>query len=653
MSEDLLSDPLLRSLAGPDGKLRLRNIVLRKRIGAGGMGAVYLGHHEKLDIDVVVKVLARGEAGGSGAVRRFFAEARAAAKIDHPNLVRVFDVDEMEGVHYIVMEHVRGADAGKLIAEKGPFDETRALEIARGAARALRAAHKKGIVHRDVKPANILIREEDGAVKLADLGLAKAPRGADSERLTATGEVFGTPAYMSPEQISSASSVDARADTYSLGATLYALLAGKRPFGGENVYAVIRDVCNGDFPDIAKVAAGVSHGTCELVRRMMKLKPAERPASMEKVLEEIDGLLHEGSEARTVRAAAAGETADIRRLEEEAMRAEAMGDFPSALKKYARILSLARVTRVERRASEIEGMLPLWRARQAAAASILRGRWDVEEEFVGLTRGFAAFKRKLHAVELPSLDRGWDRQTRNDIARVACDGRALVVGYVNGRVERVGQDGEPLWNVRPSRSSVCGLSVCEAGGLAAAGYANGKLSLLRLSDGKAVASVRGHSGAVEELAFLESAGTRMVVSLGADGVMKRWHPSGRLLGEFAQLEGPASFSPTTFLAFRGEELIACPPPWKEIRTLLRPPQDVAAVALDGSGRLLVLALRDGAVVLFSTAAKEELWRTRGLGYEPRGVFFAGERVLAAWSAHEARAWELSSSLAETLGALQR
>ena len=650
----MLSDPLLRPLAGPDGRPRLRNIVLRRRIGAGGMGAVYCGYHEKLDIDVAVKVLARaeaGEAGGSVAVRRFLAEARAAAKIDHPNLVRVLDVDEREGVHYIVMEHVRGADAGKLIAEKGPFDEDRALEIARAAAGALRAAHEKGIVHRDVKPANILIREEDGAVKLADLGLAKAPHGPDSERLTATGEIFGTPAYMSPEQVSSPASVDARADVYSLGATLYALLAGKRPFGGENVYAVIRDVCDGDFPDIAELASGVSRGTCELVRRMMKLKPAERPASMAEVVEEIDNLLRGEYDARTVRAAAPMETADLRRLEEEAMRAEAMGDLPSALRKYRRILSLARVTRVERRAREIEGTLPLWRAKQAAAASIPRGRWDAEEEFVSFARGFAAFKRRLCAVEFPSLDRGWEKQTRNELARVACDGRALVVGYVNGRIERVSRDGQPLWNVRPSRNPACSLSVCEAGGLAAAGYANGKLTFLRLSDGKAVASEKGHSGAVEELSFLEWGGVRVLVSLGADGVMKRWHPSGRVLGEHAQFGRPASFSPTTFLAFRGEEIIACPPPWKGTQPLLRPPQDVAAMALDGSGRILVLALRDGAVVLFSTAAKEELWRTRGLRYEPRGVFFAGERVITAWSAHEAMVWELASSLAESLDPL--
>lgn len=375
---------------------------------------------------------------------------------------------------------------------------------------------------------------------------------------------------------------------------------------------------------------------------------------MEEVVRTLDGLLHGGSEAPMAAVAAPKVPADARRLEEEAMRAEAMGDLPTALKKYRQILGLSRVERVERRAREIEGVLPLWRAKQAAGAGSPTGRWETDEDIVDLAPGLAAFERKLHRIQLPALERVWARETRDPVARVACDGEALLVGYANGRVERVSPEGESLWRVRPSRKPLRSLAVCGRGGLAAAGYSNGAVAFLHLSDGKVTASSRGHGGAVEDLAFLESAGVRTVVSLGADGVMKRWHPSGRELGVLArEASGPVSFSSTTAVACVGEEVLAWPPPWKEARRLLQRPERVSALALDRTGELLAVALEGGEMLLFSTAAGEELWRMRGLSSEPRNVFFEGARVLVAWGACEARSWQLSSSLAEALAELQR
>ena len=168
---DVTKDKLLSDLSRTeDGLPRAGNAVLRDVLGEGGMGAVYLGFDEKLQIEVAVKVLPFRAARDPSAVERFFREARSTARVDHPNLVRVLTVDEERGTYYLVMEFVDGESAEARMKREGPLHERDVLEIAIAAGEALSAAHAKGILHRDVKPANILIRFEDGRVKLAAAG---------------------------------------------------------------------------------------------------------------------------------------------------------------------------------------------------------------------------------------------------------------------------------------------------------------------------------------------------------------------------------------------------------------------------------------------------------------------------------------------------
>jgi formylglycine-generating enzyme required for sulfatase activity/predicted Ser/Thr protein kinase len=224
------------------------------KIGQGGMGVVYKGKHTDLDIDVAVKVLPPHLADRSDMAGRFLREARLDVRINHPEVVRVLDCGQEAGRHYLVMEFVDGKSLQDQIDETGPVAAGRALEITLAVARALDAAQDQvGIIHRDIKPDNIMLTS-DGHVKVADLGLAKVVADqaeATMSGATASGVAMGTPYYMAPEQFMDARSVDLRADVFALGATLYHMLAGQRPFDGDSIYAILRSIEQTEPPPLS------------------------------------------------------------------------------------------------------------------------------------------------------------------------------------------------------------------------------------------------------------------------------------------------------------------------------------------------------------------------------------------------------------------
>ena len=197
------------------------------RLGAGGMSTVFIAHDTVLERPVAVKLLAEHLADDEAFVARFRREALAAARLQHPNIVQVFDsgLDEPSGRHYIVMEYVEGPSCADLIRDQGVLDIDQAVHIVRDACHGLDYAHRAGVVHRDVKPGNLLISNDTGAVKLADFGIAKA---AEQTRITQVGSVLGTAAYLSPEQATGAESTPA-SDIYSLGVCAYQFLSGRLP----------------------------------------------------------------------------------------------------------------------------------------------------------------------------------------------------------------------------------------------------------------------------------------------------------------------------------------------------------------------------------------------------------------------------------------
>ncbi len=258
---------------------------IERELGRGGMGAVYLAHHANLDVPVALKILPPHIAQRDPEfAERFMREARIAAKLKHPNVVACMDVDrdEATGIYYIVHEYVDGGSMRSMLA-KGPLAEKSALRVLDGVARALVAAEKLGIVHRDIKPDNILFTK-DGHVKLADLGLAKEVAGP---QVTQSTIAMGTPAYMSPEQIDNPKAVDHRSDLFSLGATMYHLLVGFPPFAGDTVVAIYQTIMTGPTPDPRQHRPNVSARTAGVCMKLMARDPARRYASAADVLEEL------------------------------------------------------------------------------------------------------------------------------------------------------------------------------------------------------------------------------------------------------------------------------------------------------------------------------------------------------------------------------
>ncbi len=249
---------------------------VERLLGQGGMGAVYLAHHELLQQDVAVKVLTSGT--DDVGRERFLREARAAAKLRSRHVVRVMDVGVLpSGELFIVMERLLGLDLDQTLASSGVLPVAVAVDIVIEALDALAEAHAAGIVHRDLKPANLFIAEEDGAkvVKLLDFGISKTAKD-EHLSLTSTQSVMGSPLYMSPEQARSSKTVDQRSDIWSLGVLLYESLAGETPFTAESLGGVFGRIYEEEPRPLSQIRNDIPPGLDRVVARCLAKQAANR-----------------------------------------------------------------------------------------------------------------------------------------------------------------------------------------------------------------------------------------------------------------------------------------------------------------------------------------------------------------------------------------
>jgi len=246
---------------------------LAKKLGQGGMGSVFKAHQVSLDREVAVKVLAKELSDKPAFVQRFLREARVMARLDHPNILRCFDVGTAKGYHYLAMEFVDGGSVEGFLKKIGRFSLGDSLHIVLTTAAALQHAHEKGLIHRDIKPDNILITNK-GVIKVADLGLAKA--SDDDLGLTKTGTGVGTPYYMAPEQARDAKHVDGRVDIYALGVMTYVFLTGEMPFRGETLVEVIEAKEKGKYASVRKFNIEVPEKLDLVIGKMLASKPDHR-----------------------------------------------------------------------------------------------------------------------------------------------------------------------------------------------------------------------------------------------------------------------------------------------------------------------------------------------------------------------------------------
>jgi serine/threonine protein kinase len=266
--------------------------VVLEELGRGGMGRVFKARHRLLGRLAAVKVMHPWLAAESDAVARFRREIEAAARLRHPNVALVYDAGEHAGALYFAMEYAPGRDLDRLLAEHGPLTAAAACDCARQAALGLQHAHDHGLIHRDVKPSNLMVGKA-GLVKVLDLGVALLPPpdagGADAAPLTRPGALMGTADYMAPEQADDPHQVDARADVYSLGCTLYHLLAGRPPFlGGSLVEKLYRHQRETPAP-VDRLRPDLPSGLAEVVAGMLAKNPADRyqtPLAAAQALEE-------------------------------------------------------------------------------------------------------------------------------------------------------------------------------------------------------------------------------------------------------------------------------------------------------------------------------------------------------------------------------
>ncbi len=273
---------------------------IEKPLGHGGMGEVYLARHIKLDIYRAIKILLPKVAASDPVfATRFMQEARLAIQLQHPNIINVMDADhDLElDIYYIVMEYVDGGTVRHLIRKNGAFPEREALEIILRVGEALILAEKHKIVHRDIKPDNIMLTK-DCAVKLADLGIAKSIADANAPNNITTPEtLIGTPAYIAPEQAKDAKNVDCRADIYSLGVSLYEMLAAEKPYKGRSTIEILEQIFNAPVPDIRKKCPEISDATAVLLKRMMAKNRDERPRNWMLLCKNVSDILQDDSVA--------------------------------------------------------------------------------------------------------------------------------------------------------------------------------------------------------------------------------------------------------------------------------------------------------------------------------------------------------------------
>jgi serine/threonine protein kinase/DNA-binding NarL/FixJ family response regulator len=299
LESGLLTDYQLDAInQGRQSELRVGNYDILARLGAGGMGTVFKARHRRMKRVVALKVLSGDLGDDPSFVQRFQREVETIARLGHPNVVMAYDADEAEIGHFLVMEFVNGRDLASLVQKQGPLPVHHAVDCVLQAARGLAYAHGQAIIHRDVKPHNLL-RDQAGVVKITDLGLARLNTAESTAKsnLTQAGGILGTATYMPPEQALDSSAIDHRADIYSLGCTLFFLLAGRPPYSGQSVMAVLLKHREGPIPSLASVRQDAPPKLDSILARMMAKSVSDRFQSMAEVVAALEGVLSDTGSA--------------------------------------------------------------------------------------------------------------------------------------------------------------------------------------------------------------------------------------------------------------------------------------------------------------------------------------------------------------------
>ena len=270
---------------GQEATLLLGNYRIEDKIGQGGMGVVLKAVHTNMEREVALKVLTKEVTKSKDLLARFQREVRAAARLSHPNIVTAYDADEYKGTNFLVMQYVDGADLSSVVKKRGPLPVNQAVDCIVQTARGLEYSHNQGVIHRDIKPHNLLL-DSTGTIKILDMGLARI-EGVDGGDLTSTGAVMGTVDYMAPEQAASTKTADGRSDIYSLGVTLWYLLTGEIPYPADSLINRLLAHRDAPIPSLTERRSEVPSSVDAVFRKMVAKNPEQRFQSMTAVIEAL------------------------------------------------------------------------------------------------------------------------------------------------------------------------------------------------------------------------------------------------------------------------------------------------------------------------------------------------------------------------------
>jgi len=436
-------------------------------LGRGGMGTVYKAHDPVLDRTVALKVLASELLAEPGMRERFLREARSAARLQHPNVVTVYEFGEVEGVPFIAMEFLHGDDLAAAVKRGRLPDLNSRLAVMAQLCEGLAYAHSRGVIHRDVKPSNVYLLP-DGSVKIVDFGIARLEGGTMATR---TGELLGTPGYMAPEQFSGVT-IDHRVDQWAAGVILYELVSGRRPFDAGTVSALIYQIVHTAPPAIDAAACGASRDLLDILGRALAKDPDQRFADL------------------------AAFAQALREVQDPALRTRPLGAAPGSQPTVATVRP------------------PSLAARAAGAA--------------GATPETAAARTPTHRPTTFIVDGTFGEPRRVQLVLLSPDDSVLVVGGTDGSIAL--WDLETREKIATLRNRVhlrtghgsltTALAFSRDGSLLASGHLDGAIYLWEVASGLELDVRLGHEGAVGGLAFILEDTT--LVSGGADATLKFW-----------------------------------------------------------------------------------------------------------------------------------